>query len=169
MSIRIPSSPVLAFRSSIASAVTDAATVLLPQDTDSITVMVTSSVFGITTLQTYVQTSVDGGSTWIDMGNIGVITATTGGTTASALQQPWVAHFDSIGAQPNGGTTSAISVGSVATRYINQLGASVAGAGQYTGVPIMGRNLRIFHKATGTGASDILTQVFVHNQAGAAL
>lgn len=167
MSIRIPSSPVLSFRSSIASAVTDAATVLLPQDTDSITVTLTSSVFGITTLNTYVQTSVDGGANWIDMGNIGVITGTTGATPATALQQPWVAHFDSIGAVPSTGPTSVISVGSVATRYIAQQGASVAAAGQYTGVPILGRNLRIFHKATGTGASDILTQVYVHNQSSA--
>lgn len=164
MSIRIPNSPVLAFTSSIASAVTDAATVILPQDTDAITVMVTSSVFGLTTLNTFVQTSADGGTTWIDMGNIGTIVATTGGTTATALQQPWVAHFDSIGAQPSGGTTSVVSVGSVATRFINKQGASVAAAGQYTGVPLLGQNLRIFHSATGTGASDILTRVFVHNQ-----
>lgn len=164
MAIRLPSSPVLSFRSSIASAVTDAATVLLPQDTDAITVMVTSSVFGITTLNTFVQTSIDGGTTWLDMGNIGTITATTGATPVTALQQPWVAHFDVIGGQANQGTTSVVSVGSVASRNINQIGASVAGAGQYTGLPVMGRNVRIFHKATGTGASDILTQVFVHNQ-----
>lgn len=168
MSIRTPSSPVLAFRSSIASAVTDAATVLLPTDTDAVTVHVTSSVFGITTLNTYVQTSVDGGTTWLDMGNIGVITGTTGGTPATALQQPWVAHFDTVGAQASQGVPSVVSVGSVLTRNINQIGASVAGAGQYTGLPIMGRNLRIFHKATGTGASDILTQVFVHNQSATA-
>lgn len=162
--IRQPSSPVLAFRSSIASAVTDAATVILPQDTDAITVMVSSSVFGITTLNTFVQTSTDGGSTWIDMGNIGTITGTTGGTPATALQQPWVAHFDTVGARANEGTPSVVSVGSVVTRSINQVGASVIGAGQYSGVPILGRNLRVFHRATGTGASDILTQVFVHNQ-----
>lgn len=167
MAIRIPSSPVLSFTSSIASAVTDAATVLLPQDTDAITVMVTSSVFGITTLNTYVQTSPDGGTTWIDMGNIGVITATTGATTATALQQPWVAHFECISPESNSGTTSVVSVGSVVTRQINQGGASVATAGTYTGVPILGRNLRIFHKATGTGASDILTRVFVQNQSSA--
>lgn len=168
MSIRTPSSPVLAFRSSIASAVTDAATVLLPQDTDAVTVFVTSSVFGITTLNTYVQTSADGGTTWVDMGNIGVITGTTGATPVTALQQPWVAHFDTQGAQPAGGVTSVVNVGSVATRFINQQGASVASAGQYTGVPIMGRNLRIFHKATGTGASDIFTQVFAHQQSATA-
>lgn len=168
MSIRIPNSPVLAFRSSIASAVTDAATVILPQDTDSITVTVTSSVFGITTLNTYVQTSPDGGTTWLDMGNIGVITATTGGTPSAALQQPWVAHFDVVGAQAGQGSSSVISVGSVVGRNIGQQGASVAGAGQYTGVPILGRNLRIFHKATGTGASDILTQVYVQNQSNRA-
>lgn len=165
MSIRQPSSPVLAFRSSIASAVTDAATVILPQDTDAITVMVSSSVFGITTLNTFVQTSADGGTTWLDMGNIGTITATTGATPITALQQPWIAHFETITGRGNEGTTSVVNVGSVVTRGINQVGASVIGAGQYTGVPIMGRNLRIFHKATGTGASDILTQVFVHQQA----
>lgn len=166
MAIRIPGSPVLAFRSSIASAVTDAATVLLPTDTDSITVMVTSSVFGITTLNTFVQTSPDGGTTWLDMGNIGTIAGTTGATPTTALQQPWVAHFDSIGARANGGTPSVTAVGSVVNREINKIGASVIGAGQYSGLPIMGRNLRIFHIATGTGASDILTQVFVHNQSG---
>lgn len=166
MAIRQPSSPVLAFHSSIASATTDAATVILPQDVDSITVLQTSSVFGITTLQTYVQTSVDGGATWIDMGNIGVMTGTTGGTPATALQQPWVANFDVVGTVPNSGTTSVVSVGSVVTRAIAQVGASVATAGTYTGVPIMSRNLRIFHKATGTGASDIFTQVFVQSQAG---
>ena len=167
MSNRIPNSPVLAFRSSIASAVTDAATVILPQDTDSITVFQTSSVFGITTLNTFVQTSPDGGSTWIDMGNIGTMTGTTGATPATALQQPWVAHFDSIGAQDNEGSPSVVAVGSVVSRRIVQVGASVATAGTYTGVPLMGRNLRIFHKATGTGASDILTQVYVHNQSSA--
>lgn len=168
MSIRTPNSPILSFRSSIASAVTDAATTLLPQDTDSVTVMITSSVFGITTLNSFIQTSVDGGTTWLDMGNIGVITGTTGATPATALQQPWVAHFDSVGATESQGSSSVVSVGSVVLRNINQIGASVATAGQYTGVPLMGRNLRIFHKATGTGASDILTQVFVHNQSNRA-
>lgn len=166
MSIRIPSSPVLAFHSSIASATTDAATVLLPQDTDAITVFQSSSVFGITTLNTYVQTSPDGGTTWIDMGNIGVMTATTGATPVTALQQPFVAHFDTMGARGFEGTTSVVSVGSVITTSIAKVGASIAAAGTYTGVPIMGRNLRIFHKATGTGASDIFTQVYVHNQSG---
>lgn len=168
MSIRTPNSPILAFHSSIASATTDAATVLLPQDTDSITVFQTSSVFGITTLQTFIQTSPDGGTTWIDMGNIGVMSGTTGATPTTALQQPFVAHFDTIGGQPSEGTTSVVSVGSVVTKRINQIGASVATAGTYTGVPIMGRNLRIFHKATGTGASDIFTQVYVQNQSNRA-
>lgn len=166
MAIRVPSSPVLAFHSSIASATTDAATVLLPQDTDSITVFQTSSVFGLTTLNTYVQTSPDGGTTWIDMGNIGVMTGTTGATPATALQQPFVANFNVVGTASGSGATSVISVGSVVSLSIAKQGASVASAGTYTGVPIMGRNLRIFHKATGTGASDIFTQVYVQSQAG---
>lgn len=166
MAIRLPSSPVLAFHSSIASAVTDAATVLLPQDIDAITVLQSSSVFGITTLNTYIQTSPDGGTTWLDMGNIGVMTATTGATPATALQQPYMAHFDVVGARGFEGTTSVVAVGSVVTTSINKGGASIAAAGTYTGLPIMGRNLRIFHKATGSGASDIFTQVYVHSQAG---
>lgn len=164
MSIRQPGSPVLAFHSSIASATTDAATVLLPQDTDAITVFQSSSVFGITTLNTYVQTSPDGGTTWLDMGNIGVMTATTGATPATSLQQPFVAHFDTLGGNSANGTTSVVSVGSVVTRDINKVGASVATAGTYTGVPLMNRLVRIFHVATGTGASDIFTQVYAHQQ-----
>lgn len=164
MAIRLPSSPVLAFHSSIASATTDAATVILPQDTDAITVFQTSSVFGISTLKTFVQTSPDGGVTWIDMGCIGVMTGTTGATPVTALQQPWVAHFDTIGVTESQGASSVTAVGSVVSNNITKQGASVTGAGQYAGVPIMGRNLRIFHQATGTGASDIFTQVYVHNQ-----
>ncbi len=166
MAIRVPSSPILAFHSSIASATTDAATIVLPQDVDSITVLQSSSVFGLTTLQTYFQTSPDGGTTWLDMGSTPIMTGTTGATPATALQQPYAAHFDVVGARGNEGTTSVISVGSVITLAINKIGASVASAGTYTGLPIMGRNFRIFHKATGTGASDIFTQVFVQSQAG---
>lgn len=168
MSIRIPSSPVLAFHSSIASATTDAATVTLPQDTDSIVVFQTSSVFGISTLNTYIQTSPDGGTTWIDMGNIGVMTATTGATPTTALQQPFVANFNTVATAPSSGSTSVVSVGSVVTKAINKIGASVAAAGTYTGVPIMGQKLRIFHVATGSGTSDIFTQVYVQNQANRA-
>lgn len=164
MAIRMPNSPVLSFRSSIASASTDNATTLLPQDTDSITVTLSSSVFGISTLNTYVQTSPDGGTTWLDMANMGVLTGTTGATPVTALQQPIVASFNTVSQAQANGVTSVISVGSVLTRDINKQGASVATAGFYTGVPILGRNLRIFHVATGTGASDILTQVYVQNQ-----
>jgi hypothetical protein len=137
---------------------------LLPQDTDAITVFVSSSVFGLTTLQTFIQTTPDGGTTWLDMGSTPVIAAVTGPTTATAAQAPFVAHFDTIGARGNEGSPSVVAVGSVVSKSINQVTSSAIGAGCYSGVPIMGRNLRIFHKATGTGASDILTQVFVHQQ-----
>ena len=164
MAIRLPISPALAFHSSIASAVTDAATVTLPDDTDAITVFQTSSVFGITTLKTFVQTTPDGGTTWIDMGCIGVMTGTTGATPTTALQQPYVAHFDTIGSQPSQGATSVVAVGSVVTTPIAKQGASVAAAGQYTGVPLMSRQVRIYHVATGSGASDIFTQIYPHQQ-----
>lgn len=161
MAIRIPSSPTFVFVSSIASAVTDAATFLLPQDTDSVTILQSSPLFGITTLDTYIQTSVDGGSTWLDMANMGQMTGTTGTTAVLAAQQPFMAHFDTVGAAVR--TVGSIAGGSVVG--IQQGGASVASARSYTGLPIMGRNLRIFHKATGTGASSIVTAVYVQNQA----
>ena len=108
MSIRNPNSPVLAFRSSIASAVTDAATVLLPQDTDSITVMVTSSVFGITTLNTFVQTSPDGGSTWYDVARTSVL------SNANAVTAQWIAATT----QSNGLRTAVTQAASVITAGI---------------------------------------------------
>ncbi len=168
MSLRIPMSPAFAFRSSIASASTDNAVVTLPQDTDAVTVFLTSSVFGVTTLNTYIQTTPDGGTTWIDMGNMGVLAGTTGATPTTALQQPVIAHFDVVGANQANGNSSVVSVGSVILRDINKQGASVAAAGTYTGVPLMSNKLRIYHVTTGTGASDILTQVYVHNQANRA-
>ncbi len=126
--------------------------------------MLTSSVFGITTLNTYIQTSPDGGTTWLDMANMGVIAGTTGATPTTALQNPWVANFNTMGTVDPTGSSSVVSVGSVVVRAITKAGASVATAGTYTGLPILGRNLRIFHVATGSGASDILTQVYVQNQ-----
>ncbi len=166
MSIRQPNSPVLDWHSSIASAVTDATTVILPQDTDAITVAVSSSVFGLTTLQAFIQTTPDGGTTWFDMGSTPIIGGTTGPTTATAAQAPYIAHFDTLGARGAEGSTSVIATGSVRGLQINQVQSSAIAAGQYSGVPIMSRLLRIFLKATGTGASDIRTQVYVHNQAG---
>lgn len=160
MSIREPHSPIFTWHSSIASAVTDAATTLLPQDTDSVTVFMSSSVFGLTTLDAYIQTSPDGGTTWYDMANMGQLTATTGGTPATALQQPFVASFDTVG--EGGSTVASIAGGS--TIGIVQAGASVAARRAYTGVPLMGRPLRIFLKATGTGASDVFFQVYCQNQ-----
>ena len=164
MAIRTPSSPVLDWHSSIASAVTDATTVLLPQDTDAITVFVSSSVFGLTTLDTYIQTSPDGGSTWVDMANTGQMTAVTGSTPALAAAGAFIAHFDTVGAPTR--TLGSIAGGSAVG--IQQATSALAAARSYTGVPLMGRNLRIFHKATGTGASDILTRIYVHNQSATA-
>ena len=165
MSLRQPLKVALDWHSSIASATTDATTVLLPDDTDAITCFVSSSVFGITTLQTFFQTTPDGGTTWLDMGSTPVIAAVTGPTTATAAQAPFVAHFDTIGAQYGQGTSSVVAVGSVVTKPINQVTSSAVGAGQYSGIPLMGRLIRVFHKATGTGASDIRTTVYVHQQA----
>lgn len=168
MSIRVPNSPVLDWHSSIASAVTDATTVQLPQDTDAITVAVSSSVFGLTTLQAFFQTTPDGGTTWFDLGSTPVITGTTGPTTVTAAQAPYIAHFDSVGARGFENSPSVVAVGSIVNKGINQVSSSAIGAGAYSGVPLLSRLFRVFLKATGTGASDIRTQVYVHNQSNRA-
>jgi hypothetical protein len=168
MSIRNPGSPVLDWHSSIASAVADATTCLLPQDTDSITVFASSSIMALTSYRAWYQTTPDGGTTWLDMGSTPVITAATGPTAATAVQAPYVAHFDSVGAPIQAGTTSVISVGSVVTQNINQVTSSAIGAGQYTGVPLMSRTFRIYLKGVGTGGSDLRFQVYVHNQSNRA-
>lgn len=164
MSIRLPNSPAFVFVSSIASAVTDAAVVTLPQDTDSVTVFLSSPLFGITTLDTYIQTSPDGGTTWFDMANMGQMSGTTGTTAALAAANAFVAHFDSVGATPR--TLGSIAGGSAVG--ITQAAASTASARSYTGMPLMGQKLRIFHKATGTGASSIVTAVYIQNQSNRA-
>ena len=164
MAIRLPLQVALDYHSSIAAAGTDAATCILPQDTDSVTVMLSSSVFGIATLNTYIQTTPDGGSTWYDMANLGQMTAVTGPTTATAAAAPFVAHFDTSGAVQANGVASTVNTGSVILRDINQVTSSAVAAGTYSGTPLMSRLIRVFHKATGTGASDIRTIVYVHQQ-----
>jgi hypothetical protein len=159
---------VLDWHSSIASAVADATTCLLPQDTDSITVMTSSSIMAMTSFRAWFQTTPDGGTTWLDMGSTPVITAATGPTAATAVQAPYVHHFDSVGAPIQAGTTSVVNVGSVVTLAGNQVQSSSLGAGQYSGVPLMSRSFRIYLKGVGTGGSDIRFQVYVHNQSNRA-
>lgn len=150
MGIRVPNSPVLDFTSVIATATTDNATVLLPQDTDSITVFVWAPTFGLTTDDVYIQTSPDGGTTWFDMADIQL-------TAAVVFSNSRIATFNVVGAIDK----SAQAVNSA----IGSAGASTVGANYYSGIPILGRNLRVFFKSTGTGASSVRVQVYVQSQA----
>ena len=148
MAIRLPSSPVLDWHSSIASATTDATTVLLPQDTDAITVAVSSSVFGLTTLQTYIQTSPDGGTTFYDVGRTSIVSNT--GLPAGGLQN---AEWLSVNVNnPTGRVVpSVIATGSIlgVTGSIGKAGASTLASGTMSGMPIFNTN-RVFLVSTGT-------------------
>lgn len=151
MSIRIPNSPVLDYSSTVATATTDSATCLLPQDTDAITVFVWAPTFGLTTSDVYVQTSPDGGTTWFDMGDVQV-------TAAIVFANSRIAMYSTTGATDRSNQLTNSVIGSA--------GASTVGANLFSGVPILGRNLRVYFKTTGTGASTVRVQVYVQNQTG---
>lgn len=159
MSIRIPSSPVLDYTSTIATATTDSATVLLPQDCDSVTVKVWAPTFGATSDDIYIQTSPDGGTTWYDMGNMGQITA------AVVEQNALFGFFSTLG-QPRTNAASVSAGGAQAG--IGACAASTATAKTYTGLPIMGRNFRVYFKMAGSGASSVRVQVFANQQSATA-
>ena len=154
MSIRIPSSPVLDYSSTIATATTDNKTFLLPQDCDGFAVKLTCSVFGLTTDDVYIQTTDDGGTTWYDMANMKQIITTI--TDANAI---W-AYFSVIAPKEGMRPSLVGSVGQIAP-------ATAAGTspGNYTGVPVLGRLNRIFFNATGTGASTVRVRVYANSQA----
>lgn len=157
MSIRIPTSPALTFTSTATSG-TDSQTVILPQDVDNVTVKLTADTFTGTnpTCDVYIQTSDDGGTTWYDMGNLGQVTA------AIVNQNARWGFFSTLGGPKRTQGASVLDIGAAA--------ASTAGVQSYTGLPIMGRALRVFLKYGGTqlANSGITVKVYTNQQSATA-
>lgn len=133
----------------------------LPQDTDNCVLEFWPSVVtaGISAV---FQTSPDGGSTWYDVARTSIATASPSGVGPQWVSIPVVA----------GPLTraSVVAVGSViAVNTIGTAAASTLGQGQYSGLPILGLQNRIFLiQQSGISASQgSRVQVLVNSQSAA--
>lgn len=152
MGIRLPSQVVLDYTMAVASG-TDSKTVLLPQDTDNITIIAWAPTLGATSDDIYIQTTPDGGTTWFDMMNMQF-------TAATVFQNAKIASLSTVGTTDRSNQLTNSVIGSAA--------ASTIGANLFSGVPIMGQALRVFHKIGGSGANSIRVQVLVNQQTATA-
>lgn len=153
MSIRLPSQVVLDQTMTTTTGTNATGVVILPQDTDNVTVLGWAPTLGATSDDVYFQTSPDGGTTWYDLGNMQF-------TGAVVQQNAKIAVFSTLGVQDrsNAGVNSVITAAA----------ASTVGANNYTGIPIMGQTFRVFHKIGGTGANTVRVQVLINQQSATA-
>lgn len=152
MSIRLPSQMVLDQTLAITTG-TNTNTILLPQDTDNITILAWAPTLGATSDDIYFQTSPDGGTTWFDLCDIQF-------TGVTVQQNAKIATFSTVGAIDRSVALTNSAIGAAA--------ASTATANSYTGIPLMGQAFRVFHKIGGSGASTIRVQVLANNQSATA-
>lgn len=170
MSVRLPSQVFVsntqtdAGASSVAGGV--AIPFLLPQDTDNVVVkMVASTVGG--GVSALFQTSDDGGTTWYDVARTSIVSSNEVGKNPQFLSIP------TIQGPTNRITASLVATGSVigvnATGTIGAISASTLGAGQFSGLPIMGTANRVFLIYTGTvSVASIVTTVRATQQSATA-
>lgn len=138
----------------------------LPQDTDNVVMTVSASVVTAGISATF-QTSPDGGNTWYDVARSSI--ASNSGATPPAGKMGDAMQIISIPliAQPVV-RASVVAVGSVIA--VNTAGgsasASTLSSGQYSGVPILGIQNRVFLiQQTGISASQgTRVQVLVNNE-----
>lgn len=111
---------------------------LLPQDCDNIVVKFTASIAGAGASAVF-QTSDDGGTTWYDVARTSVV-SNANATTAEWLSVPV------IGAGMGTVTTSVVATGSVQSfgGTTGTAAASTLGQKTFSGLPILGRDARIF-------------------------
>ena len=163
MSIRLPLTTLLDVNNDTVRATGPASTAggvahafLIPQDCDNIVVKFTASVMAGGASAT-LQTSDDGGTTWYDVARTSII------SNAIAANAQWLSTpVIGIGVRT---TTGIASVGGgVHTSVYGAIGNSPAsGLGQLevSGLPILGRNARIFLRYTAAVTSIISERVTV--------
>jgi hypothetical protein len=157
MSIRLPLTAVLNFTDTSTSGTANQ-TVLLPQDTDNVSVKLSAANFAGTnpTCDVYIQTSDDGGTTWYDMANMGQLTSSLAASNAR-----W-AYFSTVGQAKRTQGASWLDIGGAA--------ASSTGIQAYSGLPLLGRNLRVFLKYGGTQLvnAGVTVNIFANSQSASA-
>lgn len=149
MSIRIPNQVVLDKTFSAALPGADsvagvvAQTFLLPQDLDNVVMKVyQASVSGTGTVRVLYQTSDDGGTTWYDVASTPTISGNSMATSILTGTALW-ASIPVIGMGIRSTATGASSTVSGTTQLsvlgvIGSAAASTLGAGQVSGLPILG-------------------------------
>jgi len=165
MSIRIPTQGVL---NAVGSNETGAGSVAggvahpfqLPQDTDNVVVKFTASVAGAGYSAVF-QTSDDGGTTYYDVARTSIV-SNANNTTAEWLSIPVISPGMGLSASASAGSSSVVGAtpGSAA--------ASTLGSRQYSGLPILGIQNRIFVRITGNvtsaAANGYTAKVVANNQ-----
>lgn len=166
MSIRLPLTTVL----DVTDSSTGSTSVLggvaypfkLPQDTDNVVLAFSPSVVtaGISAV---FQTSPDGGTTYYDVARTSIASASPSGVGPQWISIPTIAS-------PNT-RASVVAVGSViAVNAIGTAAASTLGSGQYSGLPILGLQNRIFLRQESgiTASQGSRVQVLVNQQSATA-
>lgn len=139
---------------------------IIPQDTDNVVVKFQAQTAGGGVSAT-LQTTDDGGSTWFDVGRTSVVSSANG-VLAQWLSVPVLG----FGQRTSYG--SVVAVGSVVSANANQpvgnAAPSTLGSGQYSGLPILSQQARIFITLqAGVSASTVLlTEVKVNSQSATA-
>lgn len=166
MSIRLPLTTVL----DVTDSSTGSTSVLggiaypfkLPQDTDNCVMAFSPSVVtaGISAV---FQTSPDGGSTWYDVARTSIASASPSGVGPQWVSIPTIAQATT--------RASIVATGSViSVNTIGTAAASTLGSGQYSGLPILGLQNRIFliQQSGITASQGSRVQVLVNQQSATA-
>ncbi len=127
---------------------------LIPQDTDNIVVKFSASILAGAASATF-QTSDDGGSTWYDVQRTSIVSDANGTVTPEWLSIPVIgAGIKTAVLLTSTVSSSVLTQGSIFTT-IGRAGASTLAGGAVSGLPILGRNARIFIRYTAAITSII--------------
>lgn len=173
MSIRLPMQQVLDVTltdvggSSVAGGV--ALPFKIPQDTDNVLVKLSASVVGAGVSAVF-QTSDDGGTTYYDVARTSIV-SNSGATAMSPQLAQWLS-IPTTASTADSLRASVVAVGSVITTGgSGTAAASTLGQGQYSGLPIMGLQNRVFVIYTGNisaAGNSTRVQVMVNQQSATA-
>lgn len=147
----------------------------LPQDTDNVVMkMYQASISGTGTISALFQTSDDGGSTWYDVARTNTYTSANGATSILNGTAEWVSiPVISMGVKTTISGSTSITTGTTPVSVLSVTGKSAAstlGAGQMSGLPILGQFNRIGIIYTGaiTTNDGIKVKVMANSQSATA-
>lgn len=148
---------------------------LLPQDVDNVVMKwMQASVSGSGTVSLLFQTSDDGGSTWYDVARTNTYTSANGATSILNGTAQWTSiPVIGMGVRTTVSGSTSITTGTTPVSILSVTGnaaASTLGAGQVSGLPIMGISNRVCLIYTGaiTTNDGVRVQVKANSQSATA-